>query len=133
MFVVAAALFGLVALLATVQYRWLGQISDAERERMSAALNSRASAFAHDLDSELARAYLQFQVEPSLGGDPAPYVGARYDRWQATARYPRMIKEAYLAPGAEGAPVLQRFDSATRLLESVEWPAALQPVRDQLI
>ena len=43
MFVVAAALLGLIALLATLQYRWLGQISDAERERMTATLSARAT------------------------------------------------------------------------------------------
>ena len=42
MFVIAAALLGLIALLATLQYRWLGQISDAERDRMTATLNDRA-------------------------------------------------------------------------------------------
>ena len=31
---------------------------------MSATLNTRASGFAQDFDSELTRAYLLFQVEP---------------------------------------------------------------------
>jgi Tfp pilus assembly protein PilV len=34
MFVVAVGLLGLLALLATLQYKWLGRISDAERDRM---------------------------------------------------------------------------------------------------
>ena len=42
MFVVAAALLGLIVLLATLQYRWLGQVSAAERERMKANLAARA-------------------------------------------------------------------------------------------
>ena len=37
------ALLGLIALLATLQYKWLGRISDAEREHMRATLNTRAS------------------------------------------------------------------------------------------
>ena len=48
MFVVALALLGLLALLATLQYKWLGRISDAERERMRATLNTRASGFAQE-------------------------------------------------------------------------------------
>ena len=43
MFVVAVGLLGLLALLATLQYKWLGRISDAERDRMRATLNTRAS------------------------------------------------------------------------------------------
>ena len=64
MVAVAVALLGLIALLATLQYRWLGRISDAERDRMRATLNTRASGFAQDFDGELTRAYLLFQVDP---------------------------------------------------------------------
>src|SRR6476646_10679086 len=96
MFVIAAALLGLIALLATLQYRWLGQISDAERERMTATLNDRAKAFGEDVDQELTRAYLLFQIDQSETGAPAQELAARYERWQATARFPRVIKEIYL-------------------------------------
>src|SRR5206468_11894465 len=66
----AAALLGLIALLATLQYRWLGRISDAERERMRASLNARASEFAQDFDRELTqigRASCRERVEISVG------------------------------------------------------------------
>jgi signal transduction histidine kinase len=134
MYLVAAALLALIAVFATLQYKWLGQISNAERERMKATLNSRAAEFAQDFDGELTRAYLLFQVDtPSPGESLAPRVAARYDRWQSTARYPRMVKELYLVPrdAAVAAP-LQRFDPQTRLLEPAVWPAALDPVRAQL-
>src|SRR5262245_60706640 len=88
MFVIAAALLGLIALLATLQYRWLGQISNAERERMTATLNERAKAFGEDVDRELTRAYLLFQGD--LAGDDSRSVAEfaeRCDRWQATARF----------------------------------------------
>ena len=110
MFVVAAALLGLIALLATLQYKWLGRISDEEREGMKASLNTRASGFAQDFDSELTRAYLLFQVEPiEDAGNLAARVAARYDRWQSTARHPRLIKEVYLTSGRRrpGAPAIQ--------------------------
>ena len=89
MFVVAIGLLGLLALLATLQYKWLGRISDAERDRMRATLNTRASGFAQDFDGELTRAYLLFQVDPQATENLASRVTIRYERWQATARYPR--------------------------------------------
>jgi two-component system, OmpR family, sensor histidine kinase SenX3 len=132
MFVVAAALLGLIALLATLQYRWLGRISDAEREGMKATLNARASAFAQDFDSELTRAYLLFQVEPmQAGGNLAARLAARYDRWLATARYPRLIEDVYLTEGS-AEESLQRFNQRTRSLEPSEWPDALRELRGQL-
>ena len=82
--VIAGALLGLIALLATLQYRWLGQISGAERDRMTATLNTRATAFGQDLDREMTRAYLLFQLAavPDI-----VELGNRFDRWQATARF----------------------------------------------
>src|SRR4051794_1640031 len=112
MFAIAAALLGLILLLATLQYRWLGQISGADRERMTALLNTRATAFGEDFDRELTRAYLLFQLDP-MQGDQSPVggLGTRHDQWQATGRYPRMIKDVYLVGSSEAGaePALQRY------------------------
>src|SRR5512132_1716910 len=131
MFVVALALLALIVLLAALQYRWLGRISDAEREGMRSALNTHAAGFARDFDAELTRAYVLFQMEPQAGGSLAARVAMRYDRWQATASYPRLVKEVYVA-GAGAAEPLQRFDPNTRVLEPVAWPAALAPIHAQI-
>src|SRR5688572_24960327 len=136
MAVIAGALLGLIALLATLQYRWLGQISGAERERMKATLSARAAAYAQDVDRELTRAYLLFQLD-SLQADEgaAAAVAARHDRWLATSRYPRLVKALYLvqpqtAPAQ--ATALQQYDPATRFLVPAEWPAAAAPIRARL-
>jgi signal transduction histidine kinase len=136
---VAVALLGLIGVLATLQYRWLGRISDAERERMTATLGARANAFAQDFDRELTLAYMLFQVEPGLPGTDLPAqtvaekVGGRYERWQATARYPKLIREVYVASRDTEAPAtLQRFNPRTRDLEAIEWPETLTPIRTQI-
>ena len=110
LFVVAVALLGLIVLLATLQYRWLGQISNAERDRMRASLGTRTTEFAHEFDGEITRAYLLYQVEPLQSGDNlAARIAARVDRWQATARYPRMIKDLYFVQvGSDGVTTLRR-------------------------
>ncbi len=135
MFVVAAALLGLIVLLATLQYRWLGQVSAAERERMKASLATSASGFARDFDREVTRAYLTFQVDPVHEGDSlAARMASLHDSWRATSRYPRLIKDVYLVPrvSERGAPQLQRFNPTTRFIEPVEWPTSLETVRKQL-
>jgi signal transduction histidine kinase len=126
----AIALLGLIAMLATLQYKWLGRISDAERDRMRASLNTRAAGFAQDFDAELTRAFLLFQLESHTAGTAAGRLAVRYDRWQATARYPGLIKDVYVA-GADS--LLQRYDPATRVLDPVVWPAALEPIRARLM
>jgi signal transduction histidine kinase len=131
MFVVAVALLGLIALLATLQYKWLGRISDAERDHMRATLNTRASDFAQDFDGELTRAYLLFQVDPQASGSLESRLAVRYDRWQATARYPRLIEDIY-SVGPEPGAAPQRFNPATHSLETTVWPNALNPIHERL-
>jgi signal transduction histidine kinase len=132
MFLIAAALLGLIAVLATLQYHWLGQISDAERERMTSTLNARATGFADDFDRELTLAYRVFQVDPIgfVNEESLPAgLANRYSRWQSLSRHPRLIKELYVATRTDAAPQLQRFDPATGLVEPVEWPASLGEIR----
>lgn len=136
MAIIAGGLLGLIALLATLQYRWLGQISGAERDRLKASLHDRATAYGLDVDREVTRAYLLFQLD-SLGPDQdaASALAARYDRWLATSRFPRMVKDVYVVPGQSApgeAAALQHYDAATRFVEPIEWPQALAPIRKQL-
>src|SRR3954469_11520060 len=126
LFAVALALLGLIGLLATLQFHWLGQISDAERDRMRATLETGASAFARDFDSELTRAYLLFQIDPLGTAEDLPIgFAARYDRWHATSKYPRLVKHFYLFT-SDGTTRLQKFDPSTRSLSVVDWPASMQ-------
>ena len=131
MFVVAVALLGLIALLATLQYKWLGRISDAERDHMRATLNTRASGFAQDFDAELTRAYVLFQVDPQAPGSLESRIAVRYDRWQATAKYPRLIKDVYSVDAEPGASP-QRFNSSTHTFETTRWPNILDPIHQRL-
>jgi signal transduction histidine kinase len=126
---IAIALLGLIAVLATFQYKWLGRISDAERDRMRASLNTRATAFAQDFDAELTRAFLLFEVDAQGEDTVAARLAVRDERWQATARYPGIIKDVYVA-GADS--LLHRYNPSTRRLDPVVWPAALEPIRARL-
>ena len=58
----AAVLLVLLATLATFQYRWLGDVSQAERERMRASLRTRAAEFTQAFDAELTRMYVAFRL-----------------------------------------------------------------------
>ena len=47
--------------LAVLQYRWVGQVSQAERERLKRALRTSADRIADDFDREIFRAFIAFQ------------------------------------------------------------------------
>jgi signal transduction histidine kinase len=140
---VVVVLFGLMAVLAWLQYRWLGQISEAERDRLRAGMTTGAGDFARDFDREIALAFLLFQpdapeaLSPADSTQVADRFAARYDRWQAASRYPRLIKDFYLVDletnASTAATRLRRFDPSGRKLDSVEWPASMSDWREQLL
>lgn len=72
------ALIGLALLLAsvaTLEYHWIGRLSAAEEERLSAGLDLAARRFARDFDSEVTRAFLRVQS----GGESWPPKGPPKD------------------------------------------------------
>jgi signal transduction histidine kinase len=129
----AVALLALIALLAVLQYRWLGRISEAERERMRATLTHHAREFAQDFDREVTRAYLLFQADPLRHDqDPRERIAERVERWQATSAFPRLLKDFYLVTrDADGELQLQRFDSSTRELQAAAWPESMRDWQEQ--
>ena len=57
MLLLAATLLVLLPLLAVLQYRWLGEVSAGERERMQTNLRTSADRFCADFDRELTNVY----------------------------------------------------------------------------
>jgi len=117
----------LLATLGTLQYRWLGEVSEAERARMRDGLRARASEFTQAFDRELTRTYSAFHLtsDQIAGGERAALEEA-WNRWRAGAPAPGLLRDVYLAQGVtfESAQ-LQRLDPARHALEPVAWPAEL--------
>lgn len=130
----AAGLLVLLAVLATLQYRWLGQISDAERDRMTTTLNARAAAFAQDFDRELTRAYVLFQIDAPDAADDAAAdaIAKRYQEWQATARFPELIQRVYIVSASQTGMPLHVFDPASGTLPPTAWPQSLDSLRSRI-
>ena len=62
----AAAVLVLLPALAWLQYSWLDQIADADRERRARTLQTAASQLAQDFDGEIGKAAFALQLEPSM-------------------------------------------------------------------
>jgi signal transduction histidine kinase len=127
-------LLALLVSLAALQYRWLGQVSAAERDELSRSLEHRAREFADDFDREIGRAYLAFQLGDQPVDPARPEtLQKRLASWLAVARFPDIIRAVYLSRSNDaGGPTLERFDADGPTLESVTWPAHLEPVRERL-
>lgn len=79
MLLLVVALLALAPLLAALQYRWLGQVSEGERERMKNNLNATAKQFCQDFDGELTAIYMLFQPAFAPFSDPINRVSQAQD------------------------------------------------------
>ncbi len=131
--ILAAALVLLLAALATLQYRWLGDVSQAERERMRAGLRTRVADFSEAFDRELTRVYLAFHVDArALTADPAHTIADAFTGWQSAAAAPALVDAAYLIEGGAAQTLtLRRFDPARRTLDPADWPPLLTRLRER--
>ena len=127
----AVVLLVLLATLATFQYRWLGEVSEAERERMRAGLRTRATEFSQEFDRELTRIYLAFHFDrDAFQRDPAGALADALATAQASSTAPGLVRDAFLLDAQGLHPgALQRVDSTRRVLEPTNWPEPLESWR----
>jgi len=110
-------LLALLALLAVLQYHWLGQVSRAEHERMSATLRSAVNRFAEEFDREIARSFVYFRLNPAASGpaEEAQLV-ERFRLWKEEAPYPDLVEDVFLARAdEEGRFMWRHLDPAGQL------------------
>jgi len=124
---IAVLLVVLLAVLAVFQWRWIGEVSAMERQRMRANLFAAAGRFAEDFDHEVAQVFLAFH--PDLAPPPderLERVVKQYERWQAEATYPRFVRDIFLIRrGAAGRPELAVLLPRERRFAPCPWPAEL--------
>jgi hypothetical protein len=127
-----ATLLVVVGALAALQYRWVGQVAEAERSRMQSGARTRVAQLAQEFDREVTRAFAWLQMDADMLG---PEGGARYavrhDRWLGGTEHPGLVAGIYVAATDEPSR-LRRFDPSTRAFVDTEWPADLSRVREAL-
>jgi two-component system, OmpR family, sensor histidine kinase SenX3 len=130
------ALLVLLPILAVQQYRWMGQVSEGERERLQKNLREGADKFAADFNRELARIYINFQTIEVEKGKAGEAYAAGLSRWLQEAAYPQLIKEVYVVETddktAGQEPLLKRLNTGTREFEARDWPGNLAGLKKRL-
>jgi signal transduction histidine kinase len=128
-----AAMALLLGMLAVLQYRWVGQLSTDERERLGRRLDRQAEELTDDFNLEITRAYFSLQWGAELRRDlPIETDVDRYERWFTSAQRPELIETIYRVsePTTEkGRWLVERFERGPARLVPVEWPASLAPIR----
>ena len=129
----ALLLLALLGVIAVLQYRWLGEVSTAERERLHASVQERSHELTTEIDRDLSRVYAAFQVSSAaLDADPVAALSAAVARAEERADTGEAIKAIYLVEAGVPGGAVQRFDPAARILEHATWPEALAPLGTRL-
>lgn len=129
------AMLVLLPLLAITQYRWVGQLSDAERERLQRNLHATTGDFTRSLDLEIARAVVGLQVDAATLDDADwTRYAEKYAAWRSITVDPAVVADVFVAdlPGTAGTVRLRRWDAAQRVFAAAEWPAGLAAVRTRV-
>ncbi|HEX6902922.1 MAG TPA: HAMP domain-containing sensor histidine kinase [Thermoanaerobaculia bacterium] len=130
-FAVAAVLLLLLAVLATLQYRWIGELSALERRRMDENLRASANRLADDLNLEVTRVFLYFHpLSPAISRTNRSDVSHQHDNWLSEAPNREIVRDVfYVHRNAQGRLDLSVLSS----FESSPWPADLEGVRRRLL
>jgi len=123
---VALVMLLLVPLLAYLQWRWIGQLSEGELERTQNNIRMAALHFSIDISNELMSAVRGFGVRSAESEEHlAADLLYQLDRWQARAAHPGIVGDIYLiTPGKSGgASVVRRLSVAERRFVDTLLPA----------
>jgi signal transduction histidine kinase len=122
----------LVVALGALQYRWVGQVSEAERDQLRQSLDRRAREFAEDFDRELGRAHQIFRVDGGFSAAEPDRMARQIEEWRSVSRFAGLVKHAYIALPEGQSRQLARFDRESSAFTPMDWPASLEPVRRRL-
>jgi signal transduction histidine kinase len=131
--IAGVVLAAVLVTLATFQYRWIGEVGEAERARMRDTLQTRTADFTQAFDRELTQIYVAFHGEPgSPDADPAQAIGPELAKAKASSTVPGLIKDVFLVEAQAGRAVaLRRFDPERQALEAADWPKPLESWRQR--
>jgi signal transduction histidine kinase len=131
----------LLVVLAVLQYRWVGDLSEFELEQAQRTLGASTGGFARELGGEFRRIRSTFRVRRGRNLDQEIF--DEYSEWLDRSDYPDLIVDAYwldFAPAdSEGSgPAARQLRLRQAGLQSVgldsaDWSSALEPIRQRIL
>ena len=132
----------LLPALAWLQYSWLDQIADADRERRTRILQTAGGQLAQEFDGELGRTAFALQLEPSTVEQRQwPQYAEKYQLWSNSTASPAMVKAIYFVdPPNESdsaadstPPKIRVWNAQTHTFDETSWPEDLTGIRTRYI
>lgn len=132
-----ALIIVLLAALTGLQYHWIGELSDFQRQQMERALRSSTDRLVHGFEDELERLYYTFRVRGERRADTD--IAEEYAEWRERTEFPALVTAAYWVRDERDydKPLSERLSIARISVtdgrfEAVPWPAELTALQEPL-
>jgi signal transduction histidine kinase len=132
--ITVATLVLLCAVLGALQYRWIGEVSVAERERLRGSLQGSLNRLSLGFNTEIANACATVSARPFPPGalPDAEEYAARFLAWREAAAHEDLFRTFAIAAPTDGRLTLRRLDQKTGVFEPFEWPDSWSRLRERL-
>lgn len=122
-----ALLTVLCAILAILQYRWIGEISVAEGDRLKAGLENSLRNLSRDFNSDISSTVAALMPGGDEEVDARDAYTAQYDEWLSSTRHAALFQRlGYFTRDGQ----LHLLDRDKRQYRPAPWPGAWVPARD---
>jgi len=131
---VAGALFVLCGVLGVLQYRWTGEVSLAERERLRGILQTNLGRFSQEFNSEVASACHELLPtdSPADAQSAEAAIAARWPDWKRNGRQTAIFRRVAVASPRDGVVVLHSLDLDRGVFSQSDWPPEWANFRTRL-
>ena len=131
----AGALLLLMPALAVLQFRWVGQVSEAEKGRMQRNVEIAALQFRESFNREIGNTFWELQISTATARDGArdgnwDRYWERYERWLNSPADSSILKAVYIVDLIGGQLTARQWDPGARTFMTLHpWPAVLESWR----
>ena len=126
-------LFALCGVLAALQYRWIGEVSVAARERLHGSLQATLFRLSQGLNTELANTFSGL-IPPSSVNDPQAAerdLVSRFEQWSA-AHNRQMFRHIALAIPRKPSVQLFELDLERGSMAESAWPSEWSALKTRM-
>jgi signal transduction histidine kinase len=117
--------------LGLLQYRWIGEVTEAARDRLKGTLQANLERLSADFNGRITTGVRNLLPDDSVTpGHMASDTGARYRGWAASDRRASMIEQLAVAEVQDDATKLYGINLETGAPSPMDWPASWQTLQE---
>jgi two-component system sensor histidine kinase SenX3 len=131
--VAISVMAGVVLTLGVLQYRWTGEISRVEQERLKTALATSVRGFTQELAYDFRQLCESLEIDPEAPSSSVEVrVSRQYLAWNRSISGPNLVSDLHIWKRSGSNEFLEVFDTASGRFQQVKWPAQLASVHEFL-